>query len=720
MWQRAYNFFVWIFRLLDENKAFVAIRRGFVMLIPVITIGAFSLALLSIPNAGYQFFLDSFWYGFFRNIFQTLNTACFGFFSIYLLMAVSYSYADLYRSKLISVTSVSFVAFLCYLVVSGVDYEFLLTETFGVEMSFMAILVAILASALFVKLVMMLNNRGLTLYSEGTDSSFNNSLVVIFPAVLTIAIFAIFNTLIVTVLRVTSFNELFSDFMLNIFLGIDNAVTESFAYLLAISVFWFFGVHGNNVLENTIKVIFGGRMDMNTALLANNLPPTEIITKSFIDVFVWMGGTGAALCLLLAILFFSKEKNNRQLAWIALPSVSFNISEILIFGVPLVLNPILMIPFFLVPVISLTTSYFATLWGWIPIIAKEVSWTIPVFLNAYEATGSLNAVLLQMFNIIVGIFVYLPFVKLYERKNRFSMRSNVEKLKTLLIESENSGEKVKLLDRSDYIGSVSKMMLSDLKKAIKQDALEIYYQPQVNRQERCFGAEALLRWNYEPIGWIYPPLIIALACEGNILHELDEYILQHICENLRVFNERYGRDFKVSMNITAETLETDNFIEAVDYYVEEYKLIPETLWFEITEQTAISSSLQFVERLNMLKKRGHRLLIDDFGMGHTSLVYLQSNNFDAVKLDGSLTRDVLENNNSADIISSMAYLTKTLKVELIAEYVETEKQCSRLVKLGCTGFQGYLYSRPLPLDEFLRLLSDDSERKIKKRLSDKK
>ena len=133
--------------------------------------------------------------------------------------------------------------------------------------------------------------------------------------------------------------------------------------------------------------------------------------------------------------------------------------------------------------------------------------------------------------------------------------------------------------------------------------------------------------------------------------------------------------------------------------VQAAKIEPKDLWIEITEQEAITST----EKLERLKMYGHRLMIDDFGMGHTSITYLQTNLFDVVKLDGSLTRTLLDNPRSKNIITSITELSKQFKMTVIAEYVETEEQRDELADIGCDVFQGYLYSRPIT-GEALRAL----------------
>ena len=133
------------------------------------------------------------------------------------------------------------------------------------------------------------------------------------------------------------------------------------------------------------------------------------------------------------------------------------------------------------------------------------------------------------------------------------------------------------------------------------------------------------------------------------------------------------------------------------------------MWLEITEQDVISNADFVTEKLKRLNNLGHTLLIDDFGMGHTSLIYLQSNYFGVVKLDGSLVKNILENETNQKIVSSIVELGKELNIKVIAEYVETEKQRDLLKALGCHWYQGYLYSKPIPLDDFIQCMKEHNQ-----------
>ena len=234
------------------------------------------------------------------------------------------------------------------------------------------------------------------------------------------------------------------------------------------------------------------------------------------------------------------------------------------------------------------------------------------------------------------------------------------------------------------------------------------YQPQVDCNDVCVGVEALIRWNHPELGFIYPPLIIELAKEKNVLHELEQFLFDEAASTISKL-EKYAADspgFKISVNITNESLEWDGIEKCIEDVVAKYHIPNKRFCLEITEQDALSTSIDIADKIKNIKAKGHKFLIDDFGMGHTSLVYLQTNYFDVVKLDGSLTRDILDNERNSDIIASIAYLGKSLHFKIIAEYVEDEKQRDKLKELGCDTFQGYLYSKPLLFDELTQWLNN--------------
>ncbi len=433
----------------------------------------------------------------------------------------------------------------------------------------------------------------------------------------------------------------------------------------------------------------------------------SVFSKSFFDTYVVMGGCGSTICILLVLLlFYRKDRMGNYAKLAAFPSI-FNINEVLTFGIPIILNPVLGIPFILTPIASYFIAYGATTFGLVPMLVQEIPWSTPIIFSGYLATGSVRGAILQLVCILAGVGIYFPFVRLHKQVQEEIAREKLNRLVQELQAKEQENETPQFLSRADSLGLISRILLEDLKTAIKKEELFLLYQPQMDDTGKCLGAEALLRWVHPLYGFIYPPLIIYLAKEGGILPELEEQIFDKAAQAIQKTSQEYDGDFKISINITAKSLLWD--IEScIADVLEKYNIPASRMWIEITEQDVISNADFVIDKLKRLNDKGHTLLIDDFGMGHTSLVYLQSNYFGVEKLDGSLVKKLLESSTNQKIVASIVDLGRELSVRVIAEYVETQEHRDKLLELGCHWYQGYLFSKPVSLDAFITCIKKNS------------
>ena len=438
--------------------------------------------------------------------------------------------------------------------------------------------------------------------------------------------------------------------------------------------------------------------DVDLVRLAAGQAPTEIATKTFFDTFVLFGGCGTLLCLVVAIFLCDRRKNVRGLSKMALVPVLFNINELIMFGVPIVLNPIYLVPFLCTPLVLTVISYLATLAGLVPVAIHTVEWTTPIFLSGYAATGSVAGSLLQLVNLAVGVGIYLPFVRLAQARQLRSLEKQMERLAGEVRACEAAGERPALLARGGQLGSMAKLLAEDLRYALRSGGVRLHYQPQTDARGRVWGAEALLRWNHRRFGFIYPPLIIKLAEEKGFLSELEENIIIRAAKDLPLVQNALGSEISVSVNVSGLTIETDAFEQFLKKAALSGKINAGKINLEVTEQMALSSDPRTEERLRRICALGFHLEIDDFSMGHTSVKFLQSGIFGTVKLDGAIIKDILHNQRSREIIASIMGLSRSLGFKVIAEYVENEAIMEALEEIGCRAYQGYLFSPPLPLD----------------------
>ena len=688
---------------LEEYPFLQAIRKGMILTIPPVLVGCLAILLNSLPIDAYQTFLAENEIGrVLASFYQLINNATIEVYSLYVIVAVSYSYERALQRK--HRGSLPLLCLCSYMV-----FTTTLGDRFGVDASVFSnkhLLEALTVVFFSSKLYFWVEKFKIfkeTYLADGVGSTFSFTLNEILPSAIVIWIFAFLNLASVSVLGTNQLQSILSGVIYNLFLGIGRSCLSGVLFLVMVHFFWIFGIHGNNMLNSVSTEIFEGGVKVNQALLQAEVMPTEILSKTFIDVFVLMGGSGVALCLCFALLIAGKRIGFKDLAKLSLPFALFNINELMIFGLPIVLNGTFAIPFIIVPVVTYLVSYAAVYLGIVPITINTVEWTTPIIWSGYLATGSYAGSLLQVFNLILGTIIYIPFVKLSYSIYRMNFNRDIERMVEIVKACEQTGERPVLINRRDMISSTAKSLVAELKDAVAKGKIELYYQPQMKNTEELAGFEALFRWKSSlSEGFIYPPLIIALADEAQFISKLGYYIIEKACSDTEKLAELYPKaKLKVSVNIVAQQLNDSNFNRIVEETLKRHDLKRNILGIEITEQTALSSSQVINDRLAELKKHNISIIMDDFGMGHSSLMYLENNLFNIVKLDGSLVRDVLTNENKVNIITSIMYLSNSMGFDVIAEYVETKEQRDLLEKLGCKIYQGHFYGGALSFEEAL-------------------
>lgn len=667
------------------------LRRALGMMIPLILTGGMALALRNLPIPLFQAMIETGSLHWLYDILTLIYEGTFGLFSVILVVTISLSYAMELNVAVDYMVMYVIVALSAFGAQVNIGTDYFDIKSLGAVGCFSAILVAYLScmaySALRKIRWLILEN-----FTAGMGGICLPAFQTFFPLLIICSSSAVINRIICMAFHVHGSYELINVFLLTVFKGVakEGGFTLGLLYTVFVHLLWFFGLHGSHILEPVAQ----------NDMICNGV---DILSKSFYDVFVSMGGSGTTVCVIIALLMLYRRERSGKLAGLATVTGLFNINEILTFGLPIILNPILFVPFILTPVACYCISYGATAMGLVPVVTHEVVWTAPVLVGGYLATGSIRGTLLQLFCIGVGVLIYIPFLRANQKMETIRAKEQVRILIKELQSKEENIEHPMFLTRGDHIGTTSRLLLHDLKHAVKNRKLHILYQPQVRADGSCIGAEALLRWNHPLYGMIYPPLIIYLAEEGKILPDLEKLIIDEVVAGIARTKENYSGEFKISVNFTAHSLlwDCENYIEQE---LERNHVEPDKLWIEITEQDILIKTDLIMKKLNQLKENGHRLLIDDFGMGHTSLLYLQSEIFSVVKLDGSLTRPLLTSETNQKIVSSIVELGNELNVDVIAEYVETREQQKLLEKLGCTCYQGYLYSKPIPLDEFIQYI----------------
>jgi len=240
----------------------------------------------------------------------------------------------------------------------------------------------------------------------------------------------------------------------------------------------------------------------------------------------------------------------------------------------------------------------------------------------------------------------------------------------------------------------------DLRESIKTCQFVLYYQPQIDRN-RLIGAEALIRWRHPSRGILPPGEFIPLAEETGLILPLGKWVLDAACAQIAAWadNKQTAR-LAVSINISARQFHQPEFVEQVLAALDGTRADPAKLRLELTESILVENVQDVSDKMKELKSHGLRFSLDDFGTGYSSLAYLKKLPLDQVKIDRSFVRDILTEESSAAIAQTIISLSRAMGLPVIAEGVETEEQRDCLARMGCHAFQGFLFGRPLPLEEF--------------------
>jgi diguanylate cyclase (GGDEF)-like protein/PAS domain S-box-containing protein len=240
-----------------------------------------------------------------------------------------------------------------------------------------------------------------------------------------------------------------------------------------------------------------------------------------------------------------------------------------------------------------------------------------------------------------------------------------------------------------------------LRDALERNEFLLYYQPQISGPKKITGAEALVRWNHPVRGIVPPGDFIALAEESDLILALGEWVLNTACMQLAQWADRPQlAHLTVAVNVSARQFRHTDFADQVLEVLDRAGANPKRLKLELTEGLLIKDIEGVIAKMGKLKALGVGFSLDDFGTGYSSLAYLKRLPLDQLKIDQGFVRDILIDPNDAAISKMVIVLAESLGLEVIAEGVETEAQMNLLASQGCNAYQGYLYSKPLPLDEF--------------------
>jgi EAL domain-containing protein (putative c-di-GMP-specific phosphodiesterase class I) len=248
-------------------------------------------------------------------------------------------------------------------------------------------------------------------------------------------------------------------------------------------------------------------------------------------------------------------------------------------------------------------------------------------------------------------------------------------------------------------------METSLRRALELNEFELNYQPQINLEtKQLAGTEALLRWSNPQWGVVSPAKFVPILEEIGLISDVGELVLRKACDTFMALRYQLPSDFKMAVNLSGRQFHGGQLPALVRQTLSETGMPVENLELEITESILMDDTALAITTLNELSDMGVTLAIDDFGTGYSSLSYLKQFPLNVLKIDRSFVRDVNVDEDDAAIVDAILAMSKRLKLEVIAEGVETAEQLAFLEQNECQRVQGYFFSRPLSFEQFKQYL----------------
>ena len=425
--------FVPIAAKIGSQKYLVAIRDAFASLMPIVLVGAFAVLLNNVffvpwsLLAGYIGEGHSFIVWAYANIaplFDYLSAGTLSLISLYLVFAIGYQRASSEDHDALSTAVIAAASFIVVGALGNADTG----NYLDAKGMFIALIVGLVASGIYMKIT---DNGWVIKLPDSVPPAVGKGFSAVIPGAFAIGFWGIV-AYCFSAFAGQTFFVWFQTTIANSLLGLSQGIGSILIISFLVPFLWFFGLHGANLLEAVLNPIYG-QLGLNNIDMYSNGARTvadglSVWVRGSWDAYVYLGGSGGTIGLVLAILFFSKVKQDKEIAKLSLPTGVFMINEPVLFGLPVVLNPIYFIPFVLNQPILAGIAYVATSVGFAGPIVNQVPWTTPPVLNAFLSTnGSIGAVVIALVNIAIGFLIYLPFVYMgnKQEEKRLAEEANI-------------------------------------------------------------------------------------------------------------------------------------------------------------------------------------------------------------------------------------------------------------------------------------------------------
>lgn len=404
---------------LNNNRFLSVLRDAFMLAFPLTIFGSIFVVLTNLP------FLNKFMsdgsIANFRDMFGIASSATMGIMSLFVVFGIGYYLSRSYEVEAIFGGAIALVSFLMLtpFVVQPENGELVTgvipLDRLGAKGMFLGMMTAFLATEIYRRMV----QKNITIkMPPGVPPAVAKSFTALIPALITLTFFLGVNILVTQAFHTNMHDVIYKAIQAPL-VGLGSGIIPTLIAIFVIQILWFFGLHGQVIINSVMDPIWNTLMIENLEAYTAGEAVPHIISKPFIEIYtVGMGGTGMTLAVVFAILVFMKSKQMKQVGKLGLGPGIFNVNEPIIFGLPIVMNPIIIVPWILAPMIVTLVSYFAMSSGIVPPpTGVAVPWTVPFFINGIMATNSLAGGLLQLVNMAIVFVIWFPFLKTMDRIN---------------------------------------------------------------------------------------------------------------------------------------------------------------------------------------------------------------------------------------------------------------------------------------------------------------
>ena len=405
--------FVPIASKIGTQRHLVAIRDSFMVMMPLMILGALAVMINNLPIPGFQNLMNSIFHGAaWKGFGAAVWNGTYAILSIGIAYLVAHNVAKSYGKDGVSAGIISLASFFAFGALNTPKN----VAGLGSAGLFVALIVAIIVGELF--RVLMGNEKLVIKMPDGVPPAVAKAFASLFPAMIIVSLFGLVSA-IFAAYGVIDIIGSFYKLVQEPFMNLTNTFGSALILALVGPLLWFFGLHGANMIDPIMQTLNAPAIEANLKAIAAGHAAPYIVNKPFFDCFVNLGGTGATLGLIIAIYIVGRKSKSMMVVnnLSAAPGV-FNINEPMLFGLPVVLNPVMFIPFILTPLVLTTIAYFATVSGIVPAATIMPPWVTPPVIGGILATSSWQGGVLAAINLAISVFIYMPFVGIAVREQQ--------------------------------------------------------------------------------------------------------------------------------------------------------------------------------------------------------------------------------------------------------------------------------------------------------------